>query len=251
MIKRIFQGLLLFALAFYSLHLVWPFIYTEPEQDACSFGTVSNEKYREYLAEMNRRTREDWPIIRIWPSLGQSNVDPRYIKLKKGLAQRFDDAMKDVTSFYDRLAIAHAIMRASGMKFRSMRPYKLVKQDDYENGISYSSIGYSYSFSDFNLNFFNTNFFQDNYFASFSFLLRNEANSSRPEKTKSGMLAVNGHYTGPKLIYMPRNQAYFTFFPTFPVYREGGPPCPTVPSKAWVKAYIKILHDNGNTELDR
>jgi hypothetical protein len=84
----------------------WSALDHNPQQDECTFGTVSNARYRELLAEAKRRQR-----------LGQK----AWIPLRGAPAQRADliryrieDLTAGMTSLYERIAAAHAVMRAAG-----------------------------------------------------------------------------------------------------------------------------------------
>jgi hypothetical protein len=86
---------------------LFPLLQTHPEQDACSFGPISNERYRALLAEAKRRHASTWPPI-VWDK----------DKTDAALNARFDDLSRGMTSVYERLAAMHAVMRAIGGDYR-------------------------------------------------------------------------------------------------------------------------------------
>jgi hypothetical protein len=77
------------------------------EQDGCSFGPVSNARYRELLAEAKRKQATEWPGL-VWHDR----------KAGDQLKQRFDDLSRGATSIYERIAAMHAVMRAVGADYR-------------------------------------------------------------------------------------------------------------------------------------
>src|SRR5262245_10286385 len=79
-----------------------PLLVRHPTQDACSFGPLSNERYRELLAEARRRTPRWRPLP--WDDREAGTL----------LNERFDDLSRGMTSVYERLAVMHAMLRALG-----------------------------------------------------------------------------------------------------------------------------------------
>jgi hypothetical protein len=112
-----------------SFH-VGPLLITHPTQDACSFGTVSNERYRELLVEAKRRQ------VTTWPPLAWDNKKSMML-----LNQRVDDLSRGTTSAYERLAAMHAVMRALGGDYRSTEDDR---EDPFENKNRLGIIGYHY-----------------------------------------------------------------------------------------------------------
>jgi hypothetical protein len=92
-------------LALGALHFA-PLLWTHPEQDACTFGPVSNGRYRELLAEAERKQATEWPPL-TW-EWGSGQV----------LQERVDDLSRGLRSVYERLAAMHAVMRALGADYR-------------------------------------------------------------------------------------------------------------------------------------
>ena len=91
----------------YSGRLFFPLLVIHPAQDACSFGTVSNERYRQLLVEAKRRQATTWPSL-VWDNK----------KTMALLNQRVDDLSAGATSAYERLAAMHAVVRALGGDYR-------------------------------------------------------------------------------------------------------------------------------------
>lgn len=98
------------------LWLAWlyirPHLDTRPEQDACSFGPVTNERYRELLAEARHRQSSGR-----WPRLSGHGGD-----MNANLQFRLDDLMEGMESIYERIAAMHAVMRALGANYRVTSP---------------------------------------------------------------------------------------------------------------------------------
>ncbi len=86
---------------------LWPLSQTHREQDTCSFGPVTNERYRDLLGEAKRRHESTWPPI-VWDK----------DKTDATLNKRFDDLSRGMTSVYERLAAMHAVIRAIGGDYR-------------------------------------------------------------------------------------------------------------------------------------
>ena len=84
-----------------------PFLSTHSEQDDCTFGPVSNEQYRAYLATARKQ-------LVVIPSLyvDQDGLAARYNAL-------FDSLIRDETDVYTKIAIMHAVLRAAGAEYRN------------------------------------------------------------------------------------------------------------------------------------
>jgi hypothetical protein len=99
-----------------AVWLAWlyiaPHFDTRPEQDACSFGPVTNERYRELLAEARRRQASGR-----WSRLRGHGGD-----MNANLQFRLDDLMDGMDSIYERIAAVHAVMRALGANYRVTSP---------------------------------------------------------------------------------------------------------------------------------
>jgi hypothetical protein len=97
----VFLALALLAAANYAFLL-----NMHSEQDNCSFGSVSNEQYRAYLAEAKHRQRTSWPRL---------SSDSQ--ELTRQLNFRLSDLIGNERSLYRRLAIMHAVLRAAGAHY--------------------------------------------------------------------------------------------------------------------------------------
>jgi hypothetical protein len=119
----------LLAIAYFA-----PLLVTHPEQDECSFGTLSNERYRQLLAEAKRRQATTWPSL-VWDNK----------KTMALLNQRFDDLSRGTTSAYEHLAAMHAVVRALGGDYRRTGA-DTENQFGYRNklGIGPAIVGYNY-----------------------------------------------------------------------------------------------------------
>jgi hypothetical protein len=77
-----------------------PYIDMKPEQDECSFGLVSNARYREFLSEAERRSRGEWPALTF-------TADEQAKQIKARIADLGETAI----SSSEHIAAAHAVMR--------------------------------------------------------------------------------------------------------------------------------------------
>ncbi len=85
-----------------------PLAISHPEQDDCTFGPVTNEQYRAYLADVRSRQGSTWNGF---------TSDPRQITNE--LNGRLNDLLGPEDSVYVRLAKMHAIMRGVGAEFKN------------------------------------------------------------------------------------------------------------------------------------
>jgi hypothetical protein len=102
---------LMLVLAAFAWRCVTPFLHSEPEQDACEFGSVSNARYRELLSEARKRDGTTWPKLRDYrwqPPLEGVR------ELATGIKERVQDLTKGMTSLYEKLAAMHAVARSLG-----------------------------------------------------------------------------------------------------------------------------------------
>ena len=80
---------------------------------------LSNERYREWLARARAMRRAQGPL------LTQTYApDPTSGRLRNANDLRFAELSKDARSFEDRIAAAHAMLRAEGMILQSIFPDK-------------------------------------------------------------------------------------------------------------------------------
>jgi hypothetical protein len=98
------------AFAALAVHVV-TLLDFHPAQDECSFGPVSNQRYRELLAQAERMQRRQWPLI-IW----KDDV------LQRLLNEQFQTMTNDTTTTYEKIATMHAIYRGIGADFLFTTP---------------------------------------------------------------------------------------------------------------------------------
>lgn len=108
-----------------------PLFLVHPSQDACSFGPVSNQRYRELLADAKFKQARQWPSL-VWEN------DRRNRDL---LNARFDDVSRGMTSVYEKLAAMHAVVRALGGDYRRTQ---VDRDDPYENTNRLGIVSFDY-----------------------------------------------------------------------------------------------------------
>lgn len=124
-----------------GIWLAWlyisPHFNTYPEQDECSFGPVSNERYRELLALARQHQASGrWSRLR-----GDGPA------MNENLQGRLDDIMDGMDSIYERIAATHAVMRALGANYRVTIPDF---EDAFESArqrsrlVEFGSVGFVY-----------------------------------------------------------------------------------------------------------
>jgi hypothetical protein len=84
-----------------------PLLFTHAEQDACSFGTVSNEEYRALLGKA-RASLGRWRPFQTWSGEGVSLQ----------LSRKYQELLPDAPSSAMKIAVAHALLRSLGADFR-------------------------------------------------------------------------------------------------------------------------------------
>lgn len=84
---------------------------THSDQDGCAFGPVSNERYRELLAEAEKYQRRNWPFV-IWSD----------DTLQQLLNAQFQTMTGETRSPYEKIAAMHAILRGIGADFLYIQP---------------------------------------------------------------------------------------------------------------------------------
>lgn len=82
-----------------------PLLSQYANQDTCTFGPVSNEKYRAYLVRAQNR-RPQWPT---WSNDGRD--------IGKQLNLQFSEMVTPDATLDERIAISHAILRAVGAEY--------------------------------------------------------------------------------------------------------------------------------------
>lgn len=85
-----------------------PFLNTSGEQDDCGFGPVSNARYRDYLARAKHLYSRE-PNRFSWDDRQASAL----------LNQLFEQLVDQNTSVYERVAAAHALLRALGAQYQN------------------------------------------------------------------------------------------------------------------------------------
>lgn len=114
MLRKLFKSrtflISLFAVA--VLYAGWrfgePYFNKHHDQDACTFGSISNARYVQLLQDARRR---DWP-----PLAGGS------LEVADKLRQRIEELSSGMTAPYERIAAMHAILRATGAHLVGMWP---------------------------------------------------------------------------------------------------------------------------------
>jgi hypothetical protein len=84
----------------------WSALDHNPQQDTCMFGTVTNSRYLELLADAKRRQGTE---AGVWGPLSGGR-EQRADQLR----YRMEDITAGMTSLYERLAAVHAVLRAAG-----------------------------------------------------------------------------------------------------------------------------------------
>lgn len=84
---------------------------THPDQDECAFGPVSNQRYRELLAEAEKYQWRNWPFL-IWTEG----------TLQQLLNAQFQTMINDASSPYEKIATMHAILRGIAADFLYIQP---------------------------------------------------------------------------------------------------------------------------------
>lgn len=98
------------AAAALALHVVL-LLDGHPEQDQCAFGPVSNARYRELLAEVEKYQRHNWPLM-VWSD----------DTLQRLLTTQFAAMTSEASTVYEKIATMHAILRGIGADFLYMSP---------------------------------------------------------------------------------------------------------------------------------
>jgi hypothetical protein len=106
----------------------WTALDHFPEQDACSFGLVTNAEYRQMLARVKVLQAEGkgvWAPLR-GPTRSDTVASPTNPPgVPEQLAARMNELSGDTTSLYVRQAVMHAVMRAAGAYLHNSRLFGL------------------------------------------------------------------------------------------------------------------------------
>jgi hypothetical protein len=112
-VPRLYLATFLALLGFACAQELWVGFW----QDRCSFGSVSNERYRELLRQAQAMRRTQGAL------LDQRNAkDPLSGRLRSANELRLAELAKSATSLEERIATAHAMMRAERFMLKSTWP---------------------------------------------------------------------------------------------------------------------------------
>ena len=216
-----------------SIWLAWlyisPHFNTYPEQDDCSFGPVSNERYRELLALARQHQASGR-----WSRLRGDGPD-----MNENLQGRLDDIMDGMDSIYERIAATHAVMRALGAYYVMTMP---ANANPFAETIQSARLGQSSNVRFiYNINVHRLGGFAPilkNAVITNTFVVDNYYNISWSDRI------INNFYTQikyPFTIYQPppnisRGEYYQT--------------CPAVPSSEWVADYKQWLASTRNNRSE-
>jgi hypothetical protein len=106
----------------------WTALDHHSEQDACSFGPVTNEEYRQMLARVKALQAEGkghWAPLRGPTRSYVTASPPGPPGVPEQLAARMNELSEGMTSLYDRRMAMHAVMRAAGAYLHNSRLYGL------------------------------------------------------------------------------------------------------------------------------
>lgn len=213
-----------------GVYLGWrfgmPYFDAKSEQDECAFGPVSNSRYKELLAEAQKRQ------LGSWQALKGTNLD-------KGLQlqTRIAELSQGMTSIYERLAAMHAVMRATGAYFFSVEsdPYRLFSAEgiDKRPYNAPTAIMFSYSAHSNYVGGFQIFFPESDITVGLPIFIGSDAEvrSDLARPPQLGEFYVS-------LRYPPSLEAALTGFATN-LWRTRGQSagCPPVPNKRWAEEF--------------
>lgn len=113
----------------------WTALDHHPEQDACSFGPVTNAEYRQMLARVKALQAEGkghWAPLRGPTQTSPHSSPPGPSGSPQQLAARMNEFSDDISSLYMRRAVMHAVMRGAGAYLHSAR---LSGQNDFSRDL--------------------------------------------------------------------------------------------------------------------
>lgn len=105
---------------------------SNPEQDQCSFGPITNDRYRELLSQAERIQRRQWPLV-IWSEQ----------TLQRLLNEQFQEMTKAATSTSEKIATMHAIPRGIGGDYVYTSPHNNAFSEVADHG-GWVSFGYQF-----------------------------------------------------------------------------------------------------------
>lgn len=182
----------------------------------CSFGPVSNGRYRELLAEAKRRQGSTWPPFHFEPNRGSA---PSTV-----LEQRFAELTRGMVSVHERLAASHAILRAHGAIYLTSYPDAATPIDKIDRGLV---LGYVHNRS---FNVFELYLPRDRFYVRF-WAQRSGSMDVGEYRRDFASNEFSFHYSRPNLFYDTGEQPG----------SEVNPWCPPVPSEQWAEKFLKSL----------
>ncbi len=100
---------------FHAYGPTWP---DDPRDDSCSFGSVPNSKYQEFLQiAQDKIATGEWAPIKIWPWLPTGNKWGLDIEAEQLFRQRLEKIMALAHTDNERIAAIHAAARAMGGRY--------------------------------------------------------------------------------------------------------------------------------------
>lgn len=214
-----------------SIWLAWlyisPHFNTYPEQDECSFGPVSNERYRELLALARQHQASGrWSRLR-----GDGPA------MNENLQGRLDDIMDGMDSIHERIAATHAVMRTLGAYYRTTVPDF---EDAFESArrrsrlVEFGSVSFYYRLNVHRI-------------GGFAPILRDASIVVTFVADKTSTYAWHNRINNKFYIKI---HYPFSIYMRPPLFNQGlhHQNCPAVPSSEWVADYQKWL---ANTQTDR
>lgn len=222
-------GLLGSMLAIAGLYM-WPRFYIANNQDECSFGPVSNARYRDILKDVERRQSTTWPQF-IIPHF---RTDELNYRLREELMRRFYEMRPDGASIYEEIATMHAVMRGLNARYidfissvrpmeSEIKPYPWYYQlDGADHGFLNLPALLFYRWT--NLTFFLVLKPTDNYRSKIG---SNGKSVLVPTRFKPGDWYLS--------VRVPPN-------PLEPEMQIGEIPCPSVPTAEWARHFDEIRY---------
>jgi hypothetical protein len=102
----------------------WTALDHHPEQDACSFGPVTNQEYRQMLARVKALQAEGkgvWAPLHGPTRSHPFSSPPGPPGVPEQLAARMNELGAGMTSLHERRMVMHAVMRAAGAYLHDSR----------------------------------------------------------------------------------------------------------------------------------
>ncbi len=221
-----------------SIWLAWlyisPHFNTYPEQDDCSFGPVSNERYRELLALARQHQASGR-----WSRLRGDGPD-----MNENLQGRLDDIMDGMDSIYERIAATHAVMRALGAYYRATVPDS---EDAFEsarrrsNWTEFGSVGFVYFLDVHRIGGF-APILRDARIGVSFIADKEQLAAWRKKENNTFTVTINYPFT-----IFKRSLRPLSSYPQSAQYHKT---CPAVPDPEWLMDYEQWLADTQNDRND-